>query len=344
METIDIVPIIKRRKELLVKNTLETIKAYGVPMLLGKGGFKTFFWGTPYVFHMVNALVKEKLIQWRGNIAFTFQLQSLFDTSLDGIPHFVYTDHTMLANLDYPDFDRSRLYLPAWIDLEKTIYQNATCVFTRSQNISRSLIGQYNCPPEKVLCVFAGSNTPVYSANLDNDGYRNQNILFVGTDWERKGGPVLVEAFLKVAQIHPGSQLTIVGCSPKVVHPQIKVVGRVPVQDVHKYFKCASVFCMPTLIEPFGIVFVEALSYRLPIVATRVGATADFVQEGENGYLVMPNDVEGLAQALVRLTGDPELCQAFGHKSLQLAQEKYNWQSVGNAIRSRVMSAILTGI
>ncbi len=340
LDTIDIVPLVKSRKDILIINTLATIKAYGVPILLGKGRFKVFFWGTPFIFRAVSTLLKELLSQQREEIIFTFQLQSLFDTSQFGIPHFVYTDHTLLANLAYPGFDRASLYLPAWIELERNIYQNASCVFTRSHNISRSLTEQYNCPTEKVLCVYAGSNTPVSTDELDNDGYRNKNILFVGADWERKGGPVLVEAFLKVAQAHPDSHLTIVGCSPKVKHPQIDVVGRVPVQDVHKYFNRASVFCLSTRREPFGVVFVEALSYRLPIIATRVGATPDFVLEEENGYLVETDDSEGLARSLMKLIGNPALCRAFGDKSLQLAREKYNWQSVGSAIRTRVLSTL----
>jgi glycosyltransferase involved in cell wall biosynthesis len=340
VETIDIVPLIKAHREVLAKNTLETIKAYSVPILLRKGGFKLFFWGTPYIFRAVNDMVRNRVPNGRGELIFTFQLQSLFDTSLDGIPHFVYTGNTMLAHLNYPDLDRSSLYLPSWIELERTIYQNAACIFTRSQNVSTSLIEQYRCPPEKVLCVYAGGNTTLVAGDLDNRGYRNRNILFVGNDWKRKGGPVLVEAFMKVLQVEPDAHLTIVGCTPNIVHPQIKIVGYVPVQAVYKYFKHASIFCMPTLWEPFDVVFVEALSYRLPIVTTSVGATADFVKEGENGYLVTPNDAEGLAQALLKLIRDPQLCRTFGDKSYQLATERYNWQSVGSAIRARVLSAL----
>ena len=129
-----------------------------------------------------------------GDYCFSFQMQSLFDASIDGLPHFIYTDHTHLTNLQYPGFDRKKLFPNSIIDLEKQIYDNATLVFTRSTNVAKSVVEDYGCPAEKVICVYAGSNTKA-NAIENNQNYTNKNILFVGIDWERKGGPNLIEAF-----------------------------------------------------------------------------------------------------------------------------------------------------
>src|SRR5690606_13395744 len=114
---------------------------------------------------------------------FSFQLQSLFDASLPGLPHYVYTDHTHLANLEYPQFDRRKLHTPAWIKLEKSVYDNARRVFTRSTNILRSLVRDYGCPPEKLKCVYVGVNVKTSDLAKAEKGIEGKNILFVGLDW-----------------------------------------------------------------------------------------------------------------------------------------------------------------
>lgn len=365
LQVIDIVPRLKRKPQLLALNLLATLREYGLRTLLDRSRLRVAFFGTPFLFRAVRADLRSQLEPLRPQLAFTFQLQSLFDASLPGVPHFVYTDHTMLENLNYPDYPLGAsprggpgmLYSPRWIELERTIYHNASRLFTRSQNISRSLVEEYGCPPEKVACVYAGSNARIVPGEPDNENYGNRRILFVGADWERKGGPTLVQAFLQVAESDPRPRLTIVGCSPQGLSPrgspapgwgdfpqpglpQIEVVGPVPVQEIHRYYCQASIFCLPTRLEPFGVAFVEALSYRLPIVTTGVGATADFVLEGENGYLVPPGDVGRLAEALRKLLDDPGRCRAFGERSYQLAQERYNWASVGRRLRQEILGVL----
>jgi glycosyltransferase involved in cell wall biosynthesis len=85
-------------------------------------------------------------------------------------------------------------------------------------------------------------------------------------------------------------------------------------------------------------VFIEAMSYGLPVLATRVGAIPDFVTPGENGYLVTPGDVDTLAERLIALLGNPDLLRDFGNHSRQLVKERYNWESVAEKIRHRIMT------
>jgi glycosyltransferase involved in cell wall biosynthesis len=287
---------------------------------------------TRYAFDRIRALITRKLT---GRVyEFTFQTQSLFDASIPGTPHFLYTDHTHLANLTYPAFDRRRLLSDAWIECERSIYRNAAVNLTMSSNISRSIVEQYGCEPSQVECVYAGTNVRFPKTVAANDSrYSAKNILFVGVDWERKGGPQLVEAFKRVLQIYPEATLTIVGCSPTLDEKNVQVVGRVPLAEVSKYYQAASVFCLPTRLEPFGIVFLEAFAHKLPVVATRIGAIPDFVAEGESGYLVEDGDVAALSQRLASLIGDPERCKAFGETGRNLVQDRYTWEMTGRKIR-----------
>jgi glycosyltransferase involved in cell wall biosynthesis len=294
---------------------------------------------TSYLFQKTRESILQRVNP--DEYLFTFQIQSMFDASIPGLPHFLYTDHTALANLEYPEFDAASID-PRWIELEKTIYQHADINFVRSTNIRRSIMQDYACPPEKVAIVYAGSNAGIDPhKQVDPAKYHSKNILFVGVDWPRKGGPQLVEAFKRVLQVHPDAHLTIVGCWPQVDVPNCTVVGKLSVSELAAYYDRAAVFCMPTRREPFGIVFIEAFSNKLPIVATRLGAIPDFVLPGESGYLVDPtNNIEQLAEALSDLLGDPAKCQALGERGYQIALERYTWQHTGRLIREHVVQCV----
>lgn len=337
VELIDVTQIIKKRIDILVINGLHTLLEYGRVLIQRKRKFRECFFGTRYIFHKIKALMAERLSV--DQYLFSVQMQSLYDASLEGLPNFVYTDHTFLANLYYPGFDHSKFF-PDWlIELEHLIYENATIVFTRSSNITRSLVEQYGCPQEKVISVYAGSNLRAIHVPADKV-YTNKNILFVGIDWHRKGGPDLVEAFKEVLKKHPDAWLTIVGCSPKVDVPNCTVVGRIPLEQLNKFYEQASVFCLPTKLEPFGIAFIEALSYKLPIVATNIGAIPDFVVDGQNGYLVSPGSASEIARAIDKLLDSPANCKIFGQQGYSLVKEKYTWENTGALMRQHILSAL----
>jgi glycosyltransferase involved in cell wall biosynthesis len=109
---------------------------------------------------------------------------------------------------------------------------------------------------------------------------------------------------------------------------------------VEKYYCRASIFCLPTRLEPFGIVFLEAFAHKLPVVATRIGAIPDFVIPGESGYLVEPGEIDGLAQALNQLLGDPEKCRTWGRKGYEIVQENYTWEKVGQRLHETISMAL----
>jgi glycosyltransferase involved in cell wall biosynthesis len=270
---------------------------------------------------------------------FTIQTQSLFDASTSKVPNFVYTDHTHLANLKYPGYSKDKLASANWIELERSIYQNAALIFTISENIRFSIVDQYTINPQKVKCVYAGCNIPVSPLNMSKSPkYSNKNILFVGLDWQRKGGPQLIQAFYKVLEKHPDATLTIVGASPRLNIPNCSVIGKVPLSEVAKYYEQASVFCLPTTLEPFGIVFLEAMTHKIPIVATNIGAIPEFIIDGESGYLIPPNNVKLLAERLIDLLDDPNKCQSFGDKGYKLASSKYSWENTSMLMYEHIMN------
>ena len=133
-----------------------------------------------------------------------------------------------------------------------------------------------------------------------------------------------------------------VGAKPEVHIPNCTVIGPLPADQLGQFYEAASVFCLPTHQEPFGIVFIEAMTARLPIIATRVGAIPDLIEDGYNGWLVEPGDVQALAVALSKLLDDPETARLFGERSYQLTQERYSWQAVGKRFQQNILNSLKT--
>lgn len=328
IELYDVVPPVKKSLPVLLINALYVLKEYGADFITRRksiSNFKYYFLGTTFLFKHLSKLVAEKCK--KDKYEFIIQSQSLCDSSGNGVPVYIYTDHTTLNNLNYRFINPDKfMRRKAYIELEKKAYKNATKVFVMSENIRQSLIRQYGLDESRIRLVYVGSNTEV-PREVDMKKYASKNIIFVGKEWERKGGPLLVEAFGKVLKQIPDATLTIVGCSPAVDVPNCTIVGEVSLSEVAKHYNKAAVFCLPTRREPFGIVFIEAMFNRLPLVTNNMGA-APYLVTDRNGYL-LENNADDYCTALVALLNNPGLCEEFGEESLRIASEYYTWTNVG---------------
>jgi len=341
LETIVLHELVKKYRRWLVPNAYAVAAEFGGPILRRELSIREAYLQTTYLFRQIREAMRSVIDPARH--VFSFQTQSLYDTSVPGVPHFIYTDHTHLSNLESVFFDRRLLRSPQWIALERTIYERATLIFTRSHNVSADLHKHYAVPADKVVCVYAGSNVNATGGRLADD-YAAERILFVGGDWERKGGPDLAAAFREVLRVLPNAQLTIVGAQPALDLPNCRVLGPLPAAEVSAQFSQASVFCLPTRLEPFGIAVLEAMQHRLPVVATSEGALPEMVRDGVTGRIVRPGDVAQLAGALIELLLNPSRCRQFGEAGHNLAQQRYTWPAVGARLRAEIVRVVGRGI
>jgi glycosyltransferase involved in cell wall biosynthesis len=339
LHNIELLDVVKANARWAPLNTLHAAAEFGGEVLARRMDLRNAYLRTTYLMRRLHEEMGRVVDPRR--YAFSFQTQSMYDSSVPGLPHFLYTDHTHLSNLKSVFFDRRTLRAAKWIALERGIYHNATRVFTRSTDVRADLGEYYELPQEKSVCVYAGNNVHVPAGYaMDNEGYANQNVLFVGGDWERKGGPTLVAAFREVLKVHPRARLTIAGVEIDVDLPNCTVLGKLGLRELSQQYSRASIFCLPTLLEPFGIVFVEAMLHRLPIVATHGGAVPDMVREGINGHLVAPRDAKALANALIGLLGDAARCRSYAQAGYQYASETYTWPRVGERMRAAIMPLV----
>ncbi|HVT86769.1 MAG TPA: glycosyltransferase family 4 protein [Chitinophagaceae bacterium] len=342
IEVVDVLTILKSKRFFFYyfPNIYFFCREYGLQILLGQKKWKewrTWFLATSYISIRVGRILKKKA---EGkSYKFTFQTQSVFNGKIEGVPHFIYTDHTTQTNLLYPGIDPRR-YMRSKRFIEKSeikIYQDATTVFTLGSLPAYSLINQYKIENKKVVVACAGSNIESGGFTADTAKYKLKNILFVGIEWERKGGPFLLKVFQKVLEMHPDATLTIVGCTPDTHRtPNCKVIGKIPIHSLPGYFNTASVFCMPTIREPFGIVFIEAMNYRLPIIANNIGCLPDMVINNYNGYLIDNADIDEYVEKIADLLMDPGKCKIMGENGYQYAQSKFTWEHVGNIMKSNI--------
>jgi glycosyltransferase involved in cell wall biosynthesis len=340
IELLDIMVIIKKQYGVMFFNAICTFFEYFTDLITFKksfGKFRAHFMGSSFFFKALSKIVRQHVA--KNDYAFIFQTQSMCDsTNSKGIPFFIYTDHTNLFNQHYSfsnpvEFLHSKKY----VSLEKKAFENARAIFVMSENIQESLFTQYRIDSPKVKLVYVSTNTTIAS-DINPAKYRNKNILFVGKDWERKGGPLLVEAFKQVRASIPNATLTILGCSPKVGIENCFESGEVSLDEVAQAYEKASVFCLPTQREPFGIVFLEAMFYRLPVITNRTGATPFIIEDGKSGYL-LNNTVAEYAQVLTDLLNNPQKCEAMGEQSLEIARRKYTWNNVGMLMADTIKSA-----
>jgi len=116
----------------------------------------------------------------------------------------------------------------------------------------------------------------------------------------------------------------------------VRLHGRVDRQSIGRFYSQADVFVLPSSYEPFGIVFAEAMSCGLPIVATSAGGIPELVAHGENGLLVPPNDVGALAEAIASLAADRELRRALGARSYEKSKELNTWDDCFRIIHGHI--------
>ena len=338
LEAFDIRANIKQNKRFFLINAFFFVWEYRADLLFGykdTAALKSSLFVTTYMQKKVKKAVTK--IVSSGNYLFTFQTQSQYDTSVYGTPHYIYTDHTLRANFLYPNIDYRNFLKPNQYLLytEKEIYENSSLIFTYSDNIKDSLLKQYDIAPSRVATVGVGYGISPPTA-ISSEKYNSKNILFVGVDWKRKGGNLLIEAFKLVQKQVPDTTLTIVGCNPIIVDTHsVNVVGRVPLSEVPQFYEQAAVFCMPSHREPFGLVYLEAMIYQLPVVGLPIGVLPELVSQGDSGYLTQGRP-EALAERLIYLVQQPKVCEQMGKRGAEIVREWYEWDEVGNRLMQHI--------
>lgn len=226
---------------------------------------------------------------------------------------------------------------------EETVSNRMTAVFTFSEYLRQSFIRDYHVPESRVFNVGAGINLSTFPEPDPAKDYTTPRILFIGTQFARKGGPQLLEAFREVRQTIPNAELHIVGPTSvpdlppgAFAHGHLSKASPAHAAQLETLFRQSTLFALPSLYEPFGIAPLEAMLYGIPAVVTDAWALAESVTPGVTGALVEKGSAPDLASKLTQLLSDPTKLAQMGCQGRDQVLAHYTWPTVATR-----MAAIL---
>jgi glycosyltransferase involved in cell wall biosynthesis len=287
----------------------------------------------PWVFTRQTAIAEQQLQEWDGRYDLIMQLHTRFAPGQrpENRPYVLTTDNTVLL---------SERYYPPWahlrnqhrrderVRLERMTYQNALFLFPWSEWARNSMIEDYDVPPEKVIAVGAGA--PLVAPSIEGKRYDSEVAIFVGEAFERKGGVTLLRAWELVHRHLPSAQLWMVGQRrPWVEQPGVRWLGHIGDREtLAQLYTRAAVFVMPSLFEPWGHVFREAMGHGLPCIGADHCAMPEIIEHGATGLLVPPSQPEPLAAALVALLENPGYAEELGRRAYDHVTHGQTWDDM----------------
>ena len=270
------------------------------------------------------------------------QIGAWYDVEGEGI-RCSYHDGNLAVSLSRPEpgLDRQDSGVRRALEAERALYDRLQLIFTMSDWLRRSFVDDFDQAPEKVIIVGAGANLESVPEAPERT-FASPRVLFVGKRWERKGGPQLLEAFRGLRQDRADAELWIVGPEePPAQEAGIRFHGRISRSSpegerrLAELYRDATVFAMPSVYEPFGVAFLEAMAYRLPCIGSDRCAMPEIVEDGVTGNTVDAFDTEALARRLVELA-EPDRARAFGEAGHRRFLERFTWDGVA----ARMVAAV----
>jgi glycosyltransferase involved in cell wall biosynthesis len=200
----------------------------------------------------------------------------------------------------------------------------------------------FNLDKKKIRTIHYGLNICDFD-NKTPSKFNESTILYIGTIIRKKGVFELAQIFNKVIESNPEAKLILIGSdspdlktgSPstyKLVEREFKLnakkqvnyLGEVPYSKVKEHIKNAHVCAFPSFAETLGMVTIESMALQKPVINSSIGWAQELIDDGVNGYLVHPNNIEQYAENITKLLSDKELCLKIGSAAKKRVEEKFN--------------------
>jgi glycosyltransferase involved in cell wall biosynthesis len=227
--------------------------------------------------------------------------------------------------------------------------RNADAVFSISRFVTETVVAT-GTPRERIHTILNCVDASRWDPGIDGTGIRRELgipseaplLASVSRLFGQKGQRELLQAVARVRTEIPNVRLLIVGADAVEVHGgsftmELKTLaGELGIADsviftgeradIAQIMAACDVFSMPSLEEPFGLVFLEAMAMRRPVVAINDGGTPEVVEHGQSGLLAPPRDIDALARNIVTLLKDPEFRARLGAYGRARVLEYFNAQ------------------
>ena len=248
--------------------------------------------------------------------------------------------------------------------MERTAILDADAIVAVSSGTKEDVLRAYPVDPEKIHVIYNGIDLQQYQRTTDNSALIQYGVdpavpyvLFVGRITRQKGVTHLVDA---IRYLPTDVQVVLCAGAPDTPEIAAELQAKVAAtgafnpgviwidkmlskQEAIQLYSHATVFCCPSVYEPFGIINLEAMACQTAVVASATGGIKEVVVDGETGYLVpfdqdpvtsFPRDPDKFARDLAArlndLLADPAKCKVFGLAGRKRAEEKFSWTSIAD--------------
>lgn len=200
-----------------------------------------------------------------------------------------------------------------------------------------SLVRDYGCADEDIAVIPPGVNTHAFAPGERDHAL--PRILFVGGDFVRKGGDLLLSTYRK--HLRGAAELILVTREPLPPEPGVTIRNDLAANsaELRALYGSSDVFVLPTRADCYALVGMEALAAGLPLITTRVGGMPDMVRNGETGYVIDVDDAAALARVLRCLIAEPArrtaMAQAARATALARFDAQENARKLFTFVRSR---------
>ena len=202
--------------------------------------------------------------------------------------------------------------------------------------LKKSLIERLNISPERVHHVGGGVNLNI--TKIKDNIKENNKILFVGRDFERKGGFLVLEAFKILKNSKKDAELHIEGPATCPFDNNIDGVfyyGDCNHENIEELMNLCDIFCMPSYFEAYGLVFIEALAFGLPCIGRNAYEMPFFIENEKTGLLIDNDDPSDLASKMNTLLKDLSYKERVRSRR-DWYISNYSWDSVANKIYNTI--------
>jgi glycosyltransferase involved in cell wall biosynthesis len=193
----------------------------------------------------------------------------------------------------------------------RLFFRRCTRLLPWSEWAAGSMAKDYRALPEKIRVVAPGIDLEQWFP-VSGKGSGLPRLLFVGGDFERKGGPLLLDVYRR--HLRDECELHLVTRHAIDPEPGVHVYADLKVGDsrLHELYQSCDVLVLPTLADCFSMAALEAMACGLPVIISAIGGIPEIVVDGETGMLIPPGNGDSLLQALRAVLSSSALRERLG--------------------------------
>lgn len=267
----------------------------------------------------------------------------------------------METNKKFLTSDAENAYFANRVNLENRIIKNARAIISLAETEKQNLVRYYGCPEEKIKVIKGGVNLkhwpPVGKEKARKEIGMNGEpfiVLFVGRLEWRKGVGTLISAARLLKDTISNLHLLIVGgkifgpnpnsadckehkrlvkkAEDEGIGDRITFVGNIDHGRLPFYYRAADIFVIPSYYEPFGLVALEGMASKVPVIASNVDGLAVTVENGKTGLLFEPRNILSLKEKIMDIYNSKDLAAALTGNAYAEITKNYSWSNIAKKI------------